>query len=76
MHSLWSLLGPKPELPLPVAGTGAILLMGALILILGGILGELVYKLGDVREKDFSRLTVKIWRTDGRLQRPLENSHG
>jgi len=25
------------------------------------MLGELVYKLGDVRERDFSRLTGKVW---------------
>jgi hypothetical protein len=48
-------------LPLPVAGTGVILLMGALILVCGGILGELIYKLGDVRDVQFSRLTGRVW---------------
>jgi glycosyltransferase involved in cell wall biosynthesis len=48
-------------MPLPVAGTGVILLMGALILICGGILGELIYKLGDVRDVQFSRLTGRVW---------------
>jgi hypothetical protein len=59
-HSLWR-LAAIGTLPLPVAGTGVILLMGAFILACGGILGELVYKLGDVRERDFSRLTGKVW---------------
>jgi hypothetical protein len=35
--------------------------MSAFILICGGILGELIYRFGDVRERDFSRLTGKIW---------------
>jgi glycosyltransferase involved in cell wall biosynthesis len=50
-------------LPLPVAGTGVILLVGALILVCGGILGELIYKLGDVRDVQFSRLTGRVWNT-------------
>lgn len=48
-------------LPLPVAGTGVILLMGALIMVCAGILGELIYKLGDVRDLQFSRLTSRVW---------------
>jgi hypothetical protein len=51
-------------LPLPVAGTGVILLVGALILVCGGILGELIYKLGDVRDVQFSRLTGRVWNTN------------
>jgi hypothetical protein len=30
------------------------------MLVSSGALGELVYKLGDVRERDFSRLTQRI----------------
>jgi hypothetical protein len=37
-----------------------LLLMSGLILACGGILGELVYRLGDIREKDFSRLTSRV----------------
>jgi hypothetical protein len=48
---------------LPVAGTGVLLWMSAFILICGGILGELIYGFGDVRERDFSRLTGTTWRT-------------
>ena len=44
-------------MPLPIAGTGMIFLASALISISGGALGELVFKLGDVREHQFARLT-------------------
>ena len=61
VYSLWSWAGSGAMLPLPIAGSGVVLISGAMILISGGMLGELVYKLGDVRERDFSRLTVKVW---------------
>jgi len=62
-YSLWRLYGPVGALSLPIAGTGIILLMAAFILVGAGMLGELIYKLGDVRERDFSRLTGKVWDT-------------
>ena len=46
-------------MPLPIAGTGVIFLASALISISSGALGELVYKLGDVREHHFARLTQR-----------------
>jgi len=52
--------GPEGTLQLPLAGTGVVLLTGALILACGGVLGELIFKLGDLREQDFARLTRKI----------------
>lgn len=61
VHSLWYWSMVTGRLPLPVAGSGVILLMAAFILGLSGVLGELVYKTGDVRERDFSRLTGKVW---------------
>lgn len=61
LHSLWRWAMVTGTLPLPVAGSGVILLMTAFILGCSGMLGELVYKLGDVRERDFSRLTGKVW---------------
>ena len=61
LHSLWRWAMVTGTLPLPVAGSGVILLMAAFILGCSGMLGELVYKLGDVRERDFSRLTGKVW---------------
>ncbi len=48
-------------MPLPIAGSGVILVFGALIMICSGALGELVYKLGDMRERQFSRLTETTW---------------
>ena len=48
------------RLSLPIAGSGVIFLSSAIILIAGGALGELVYKLGDLREHEFSCLTEQI----------------
>ena len=61
-QALWSWTGNGATLSLPIAGTGVVLLMAAMILVSAGVVGELLYKLGDVREGDFSRLTVKVWR--------------
>jgi glycosyltransferase involved in cell wall biosynthesis len=44
-------------LSLPIAGSGVIFLSSAIILMGSGALGELVYKLGDMREHEFSGLT-------------------
>lgn len=65
VHSLWQWALVTGTLPLPVAGSGVIMLMAAFILGLSGVLGELVYKTGDVRERDFSRLTCKVWGAGG-----------
>jgi hypothetical protein len=43
--------------------------MSAFILFCSGILGELVFKLGDVREQQFARLTQSV----RRLTRPHVN---
>jgi glycosyltransferase involved in cell wall biosynthesis len=45
---------------LPIAGCGVIFLSSAIILMGSGVLGELVYKLGDMREHEFSGLTQQI----------------
>jgi glycosyltransferase involved in cell wall biosynthesis len=42
---------------LPIAGCGVIFLSSAIILMGSGAIGELVYKLGDMREHEFSGLT-------------------
>ena len=44
-------------LSLPIAGSGVIFLSSAIILMGSGAIGELVYKLGDMREHEFSGLT-------------------
>jgi glycosyltransferase involved in cell wall biosynthesis len=54
--ALWSHEG----MSLPIAGTGLIFLAGAVILLSSGALAEIVYKLGDVREYDFARLTRQV----------------
>jgi len=75
-YALWDWAGTGEMLALPIAGTGIVLLMGAIILISGGVLGELVYKLGDVREGDFSRLTVKVWTQSTGAHHPEVSLHG
>jgi glycosyltransferase involved in cell wall biosynthesis len=47
-------------LSLPIAGSGVIFLSSAIILMSSGALGELVYKLGDMREHEFSGLTQHV----------------
>ena len=42
---------------LPLAGAGLIFLSSALVLVCAGAFGELVYKLGDMRDYQFARLT-------------------
>jgi glycosyltransferase involved in cell wall biosynthesis len=68
-YSLWAWLGTASLLSLPLAGTGIVLLMSSFILVCSGALGELVYKLGDMREQEFSRLTQKVWSASGKNQR-------
>jgi glycosyltransferase involved in cell wall biosynthesis len=59
-YSLFAALGSQAKFSLPIAGTGVICLTSAVILVSAGAFGELVYKLGDMRESQFSRLTQKI----------------
>jgi glycosyltransferase involved in cell wall biosynthesis len=59
--ALWYWSATEAGIPLPVAGTGVLLLTSAFILVCGGVLGELIYRSGDVREQDFSRLTGTVW---------------
>ena len=44
---------------LPLAGSGVILLISAIILMSAGVIGELIYKLGDMREYEFAQLTLE-----------------
>ena len=60
LYSMYRWVSPVGDLPLPLAGAGLLFVQGALTLGLGGILGDLVYKLGDIRPHDFSRLSVAI----------------
>jgi glycosyltransferase involved in cell wall biosynthesis len=58
----WTLVNFVSEgtLSLPIAGCGVIFLSSAIILMGSGAIGELVYKLGDMREHEFSGLTQQI----------------
>lgn len=60
-YALWRWAATDAGMSLPVAGTGVLLLTSAFILVCGGILGELIYRSGDVRDQDFSRLTGTVW---------------
>lgn len=59
-YSLWLWLPTGGDIPLPLAGTGVILLMGGFVLTCAGVIGELVLKLGDLRETEFSLLTATL----------------
>ena len=48
------------RLSLPLTGSGIIFLTAAVTLTASGTLGELIYKLGDVRPEDFARLTKEL----------------
>ncbi len=60
-YALWRWAATDGGMSLPVAGTGVLLLMSSFILVCSGIVGELIYRSGDVRDLDFSRLTGKVW---------------
>jgi hypothetical protein len=45
---------------LPIAGSGVIFLSSGLILLCSGALAELIYARGDVRDREFLRLTQTI----------------
>lgn len=62
-YALWRWAATDYGMSLPVAGTGVLLLTSAFILVCGGILGELIYRAGDVRDQEFSRLTGTVWRS-------------
>ena len=47
-------------LSLPIAGSGVIFLGSALILLCSGALAELIYARGDVRDREFLKLTQTI----------------
>ena len=58
-------------LSLPIAGSGVIFLASAVISVSSGALAELVFKLGDVREHEFARLTQKSDRPGCAPRRPV-----
>jgi glycosyltransferase involved in cell wall biosynthesis len=67
-YTAFEMLVRGEHIQLPLAGSGFIFGACALMLMSSGAIGELVFKLGDVRERDFSRLTQKYY--DSRTIRP------
>jgi len=57
-YAAFAVLVRGTDMPLPVAGAGLIFGSGAVMLMSSGAIGELVFKLGEVREPDFARLTT------------------
>lgn len=51
---------PEATLSLPLAGSGVILLTSAFMLASAGVLGDLIYKLGDMRQFEFATLTQSV----------------
>jgi glycosyltransferase involved in cell wall biosynthesis len=54
------LLNGEDAISLPIAGSGVIFLGSALILLCSGALAELIYARGDVRDREFLKLTQTI----------------
>jgi glycosyltransferase involved in cell wall biosynthesis len=68
-YTAFAVLVRGNSFPLPVAGSGLIFGACAVMLISSGAIGELVFKLGDVRERDFARITEKYsGETSDRIQ--------
>jgi glycosyltransferase involved in cell wall biosynthesis len=59
-YSLFQAFARPDAFSLSIAGSGLIFLTSAVILVGSGAFGELVYKLGDMREHEFVRLTQRI----------------
>ncbi|HEV2269455.1 MAG TPA: glycosyltransferase family 2 protein [Steroidobacteraceae bacterium] len=53
-------LAAQGRMSLSIAGTGVIFLTSTVMLLAAGAIGELIYKLGDVREHQFSGLTQHL----------------
>lgn len=70
-YALWDGMGAAQSFSLPLAGSGIIFLISAFILVCSGALGELTYFLGDIRDREFSRLTQSTWSTSQKSKAEL-----
>jgi glycosyltransferase involved in cell wall biosynthesis len=59
-YTAWSVLHNAQHISLPIAGTGVIFMAASVMLFLSGAIGELVYRLGDLRQQEFPQLTARI----------------
>jgi glycosyltransferase involved in cell wall biosynthesis len=71
LYTLITWLSGTRDFSLPIAGSGLIFLCAAIILFSSGALGEVVYHLGDMREREFARLTQR----SGTAPRPTQISN-
>jgi len=60
LHTGIAMFGRHSSFSLPIAGSGVIFLASAAILMCGGALAELIYSYGDVRDREFFRLTQAV----------------
>jgi glycosyltransferase involved in cell wall biosynthesis len=57
VHICVDFLRGHPAISMPVAGTGVVFLASAMVFLCSGALAELTYARGDIRDKDFLKLT-------------------
>jgi glycosyltransferase involved in cell wall biosynthesis len=67
-YTMFEVIVARAHISLPIAGSGLIFFSSALILLSGGAFGELVYRVGDIREHEFAKLTQQV-------QNPLHKNH-
>jgi glycosyltransferase involved in cell wall biosynthesis len=59
-HTFITLFSGRGEISLPIAGSGIVFMASAVILLCSGALAELTYSRGDIRDRDFIRLTQTV----------------
>ena len=59
-YALWAAFSGDGHLSWPVAGSGVVFLTSGVVLFCAGALAELTYRLGDLREVEFSALTQNV----------------
>jgi glycosyltransferase involved in cell wall biosynthesis len=57
VHLFINFLRGQADISMPVAGTGVVFLASAMVFLCSGALAELTYSRGDIRDKDFLKLT-------------------
>jgi glycosyltransferase involved in cell wall biosynthesis len=59
-HTLITFFANNGQFSLPIAGSGIVFLASAMIFLCSGALAELAYSRGDVRDRDFLKLTQTV----------------
>ncbi len=60
VHVLYDMLSGSRGISLPMAGTGIVFLASAMVFLCSGALAELTYSRGDIRDRDFIKLTQTV----------------